>query len=92
MRNSDREYRGRYSAEMKPVNAKVPAKKGLESFEWLPGRNCFLPARAEKLVSKSSPKLVSPRRRGRLELEARCEVGFQNDPTAMPMPGSEKLT
>jgi hypothetical protein len=40
---------------MKPVNATIPAKKGLASFEWLPVRSCFLPARAGKLVSNSSP-------------------------------------
>jgi hypothetical protein len=43
---------------MKPVNAKIPAKKRLESLQWLPCRNCFLPTRAEKLISNSSAKLV----------------------------------
>src|SRR5467141_1790752 len=39
---------------MKPVNAKIPAKKRLESLQWLPCRNRFLPACAEKPVTNSS--------------------------------------
>jgi hypothetical protein len=53
---------------MKPVNATIPAKKGLASFEWLPVRSCFFQSVGDrrqmnvKLLAIAHAPAIQPKR------------------------------